>query len=146
MLKDTMKELKDSGVVMESVPGICRFCGQSNLVEVEGHNTSQEDIDELASECCKCAGSTIYVRKLSQKEQCHKNLETLCKPGFGFGDKENRERTVAMLQSVADIIADGNIISAAFNDGDGSTIKITMTPKGFIRTTRGKSQQVSIDA
>lgn len=53
---------------MKEETGICRFCGQTKLVEVPDSFT-QEQIDEEATLMCKCFEAKQYKEKKEKEEQ-----------------------------------------------------------------------------
>lgn len=53
---------------MTQKTGICRFCGQTKLVEVPDDFT-QEEVDEEIALTCRCPESKAYQEKKQKEEQ-----------------------------------------------------------------------------
>ena len=53
---------------MTKKTGVCKFCGQSRIVEVPDSMTNEE-VDEEATIGCRCRESKEYKKKLEKREQ-----------------------------------------------------------------------------
>lgn len=111
MLVDLVREAAEDGEVMHETTGVCKFCKQILAIRIP--DTWDKDMaNDLASEKCKCDGSSRYVTHKKRVEALDKALEAM----FGEKSKRNVEPdTVELIRKIAlDIIA-GNLEKATID-------------------------------
>ena len=137
------KRETEAGGGVETVTGICKFCGQMATRKVL-EEWGQEEIDELATETCECADARLYAHKKGQKERADARITLL------FG-KENKSVTVPdaavdLLHKAVYPVCEGFIQSITVDIGDGVKGKIHTTSKGIIRVVRTKTDTSTYEA
>lgn len=144
MLRDQVEDIKkgDPGLLRQRTGG-CRFCGQIITVEAPG-GWEEEEIDELATECCGCEEAKNYAFKKKRKERA---LEAISKQ---FGPYQEtgiiREGTMELLAEIADQVVEDKTQSGTIDIGGGLKAKIGMTAKGAVKVERSKTEKESKEA
>ena len=128
---------------MRQRTGGCRFCGQIITVEAPG-GWEEEEIDELATECCGCEEAKNYAFKKKRKERA---LEAISKQ---FGPYKEmgivKEETIDLLERIVDQVVEDKIKSGTIDIRDGLKAKIGITAKGAIKVERSKTEKESREA
>jgi hypothetical protein len=133
------------GVAFAVTTGACRYCGQ--LQEV-GPHPSQRAADNTASEVCSCPQARIERRVTEQIADAHDRIERL----FGesaeeLGFKPIAEKDpVALLDTVAELIARRLISSATVQIRGQCKAKVSLTTKGKIKVARSETRSCDLEA
>lgn len=144
MLTDKITDIekREPGLLVQRT-GACRFCGQMATLEAP-ETWSDEDIDELATECCKCQEAEDYAYKKRRKERA---IEAIINQ---FGPYQEtgiiREGTMELLAEIADQVVEDKIQSGTIEIGEGLKAKISMTAKGAVKVERSKTEKESKEA
>lgn len=144
MLTDKITDIekREPGLLVQRT-GACRFCGQMATLEAP-ETWSDEDIDELATECCKCQEAEDYAYKKRRKERA---IEAII---HQFGPYQEtgiiREGTMELLAEIADQVVEAKIQSGTIEIGEGLKAKISMTAKGAVKVERSKTEKESKEA
>lgn len=144
MLKDRLEEEKKSRRKLVSEVGGCRFCGQTEAVEVPPEWT-EDEVDELVTERCECWEAESYARRKRRKEQAHERIDLL------FGEGENKEsepiqgKALELLHDAVEKAGDEDIVSATIDTGNGIKAAIKLTDKGTIKVTRTQTKKNSYE-
>lgn len=88
--------------------GVCEYCGQSQMVECE-ENTTEERVNELASEKCGCSEAKEARELRMSEEKARQNVEKL------FGKYDAAEVLKVAVHPVAICAID----SVTVNVGNG---------------------------
>ena len=144
MLRDQVEDIKkgDPGLLRQRTGG-CRFCGQIVTIEAPG-GWEEEEIDELATECCGCEEAKSYTFKKKRKERA---IEAISKQ---FGPYKEmgivKEETIDLLERIVDQVVEDKIKSGTIDIRDGLKAKIGITAKGAIKVERSKTEKESKEA
>lgn len=65
--------------------GICKFCGQTYMVEAD-EDATKDEINELATAKCDCPGAANYAWKKETLAVYDQDLEVIFKPGDPLKD------------------------------------------------------------
>lgn len=144
MLRDQVKDVRiRMPELLRQRTGGCRFCGQMITVEAPGE-WEEEEIDELATECCECQEAENYAYKKRRKERA---AEAILKQ-FGPYQKTGiiREGTMELLAEIADQVVEDKIQSGTIDIGGGLKAKIGITAKGAVKVERSKTEKESKEA
>lgn len=134
MLQDDLRKEKEAGKKLVTEHGACRFCGQMEALEVPPEWTGEE-VDELATETCKCGDALYYSSRKSRKERAHKRIKEL----FEQGDTQTgavSEGAIELLHLAADKAGDEQVLSVTVDAGDGVKASIKLTSKDTIKVAR----------
>lgn len=115
---------------MESYTGICKHCGQTQIVKAE----SQEDANERTTLECSCPGGELERTKKHVREQLDVLIGELA-PDNGWDPV--RPEVFETIKAMADRIAE-NLISSCAMRVDGTNLKISRS-KDKINIERSKT-------
>lgn len=95
--------------------GTCKFCGQMRMVKADV-NATEEELNELAVEDCKCDGAQHFRKKRTEAEIAKCNIDNL------FAD--HYPCVAAVLKECIPLVQDGSIKKITLNVT--SKVKATM--------------------
>lgn len=124
---------------LKVVQGICRFCGQSRMVQVgKDREYSQKQIDAIASRECDCDAAARARAREDSAQTIRDHIEDL-----KIKDEWIKE---TILQGV-ERIADMSIYQVQITDGSGVVYKLTDSSKSGPKLTvkETKTTITSID-
>lgn len=137
-----------SGRELKTLMGTCKHCHQRRVV-MAPWDTSQKDLDEIATQECSCPMSCLdYERRTSYMMACnhiHKVIQddrTKCKEVSQF-EKLNNIEILSIL--AAGVLAKGFIKKVTIDlDSNNKTI-MTMSSKGKLKVTHSYSDKEDND-
>lgn len=135
-------EKREPGLLVQRT-GACRFCGQMATLEAP-ETWSDEDIDELAVENCKCGRAGIYAGKKKRKERAKKAI--LDQFGMYLERGAIDETTMDLLSAVTDQVVEDKIQAGTIDIGGGLKAKISTTAKGTIKVEKVKTEKEKREA
>lgn len=95
MLTDKIADIeKREPALLVQRTGTCRFCGQMATLEAP-ETWSDEDIDELATECCKCQEAKDYAYKKKKEGTGHRSNHPSIWAIPGNGDHQGGDHGTA---------------------------------------------------
>ena len=144
MLTDKITDIekREPGLLVQRT-GACRFCGQMATLEAP-ETWSDEDIDELAVENCKCGRAGIYAGKKKRKERGKKAiLDQFC---MYLERGAIDETTMDLLSAVTDQVVEDKIQAGTIDIGGGLKAKISTTAKGTIKVEKVKTEKEKREA
>lgn len=126
------------GADMQQYDGVCQMCGYVKPVLA----MDQEDADDKITEQCDCGAAD----KLQQLKMMKHNLEaTIGEKAMENGFTTVESSTKEIIMEVAQLIFDEKIGKATFVLED-STVMISMSAKGGIKTSRKKIKALELEA
>lgn len=137
------KQEKEGHGGVKTAIGTCKFCGQTAACKaLEGWG--QEEIDELATEICRCQDARHYSFEKEAEGRIDGKIEML----FGAGNKEDgiNNEVIAMLHEAAHLVYGGAMQSITVDIGNGIKGKISMTQKGNIKVVRTRTSTKAYEA
>lgn len=144
MLTDKIADIeKREPALLVQRTGACRFCGQMATLEAP-ETWSDEDIDELAVEKCKCGRAGIYTGKKKRKERAKKAI--LDQFGLYLERGAIDETTMDLLSAVTDQVVEDKIQAGTIDIGGGLKAKISTTAKGTIKVEKVKTEKEKREA
>lgn len=144
MLTDKIADIeKREPALLVQRTGACRFCGQMATLEAP-ETWSDEDIDELAVENCKCGRAGIYAGKKKRKERAKKAI--LDQFGLYLERGAIDETTMDLLSAVTDQVVEDKIQAGTIDIGGGLKAKISTTAKGTIKVEKVKTEKEKREA
>ena len=105
--------------------GVCEYCGQSQMVECE-ENTTEERVNELASEKCGCSEAKEARELRMSEEKARQNVEKL------FGKYDAGEVLMAAVHPVAICAID----SVTVNVGNGVKGTVLLGNNGKVKVKK----------
>ncbi len=141
MLKDRVEEMKEAGEVLITKAGACRFCGQMATLEVPV-DWPPDEIDELATETCKCDSATWYTCQKKRKENATKAVEEQ----FGTEGERCKPEVLSLLEAAVNEVAEMRVNSVTVDIGNNVKAKIGMNSKGLIKVEKTKTQKETREA
>ena len=115
--------------------GFCKFCGQAYIVDADPE-TSEEELNELATAKCDCEGALTYAWKESVLQTFRQDLEVV------FG-KENRDMK-ELFSKAGSMIMQGRIKTLTIKQPGDKTMGLKMKDKGLCITITEKSKTENI--
>ena len=124
---------------MEEITGVCRFCGQSQIIPPEAGIIYQDEADLYAAEHCACDNNLKKCRQLAE------NIDKLCgETCKQFGMDILEESVIDTLKEVGKLCVFGYINSASCSVG-GTSIVIKQIKDG-VSVSRKKVSSVKLEA
>lgn len=136
MLKDKLEEIKGRGETVETVSGACRFCGQITTLEAP-ESWSGEELDELATELCKCEDAASYIKMKKRKENAIKAVYEQ----YGEKGENCRWEILKLLEDVVNEVAEMMVESVTVGIAGNLKAKISMNSKGNIKVEKTKTRK-----
>lgn len=123
--------------------GLCRFCQQSKIIELEegdlGLLPEQEEemLDEKATRACDCEAARQYTHIQESKENVSLQIQALF-------ESDHQEMGQLLIDAI-EPVSEGKIKSVSIKAGEETVISATIkrTKDGTIRATR-KDEAVSV--
>lgn len=115
--------------------GYCSDCGQARQFQTSG-GVEQSQLDEWATDECKCAAASERRLIKQRKERAIKNIEKL------FG--ERFPETVLVLKAALPFIMDDQIESITIKTGCDIDAKISVTAKGKVKVEKKIKNNISL--
>lgn len=114
--------------------GFCKYCRQGIAVDADPE-TSEQELNELATAKCTCDGAVHHAWKNSVFEEFNQNLEVLFgkQPGF-----------VKLMKLGGEMIMDGKMKKLTVAQGIGKTISLGIKDKGLCVTITNKQKEETI--
>ena len=123
--------------------GVCRFCQQTKLIELEEGDLGllpekeEEMLDERATRACDCEAAMEYTRIQESKENVSLQIQALF-------ESDHQEMGQLLIDAI-EPVSQGKVKSVSIKAGEETVIsaKITRTKDGTIRATR-KDEATSV--
>lgn len=115
--------------------GFCKFCGQAYIVDADPE-TSEEELNELATAKCDCEGALTHAWKESVLQTFRQDLEVV------FG-KENRDMK-ELFSKAGSMIMQGRIKTLTIKQPGDKTMGLKMKDNGLCITITEKSKTENI--
>lgn len=121
-----------TGKEKEELVGYCKFCGQAIMVHADETYT-EDDLNEIATDKCKCGQATNYRWKKSVQEVYMQDLEVV------FGENEAMKELFARAGKM---VIDGKISAISVKQSAEKTLSLKMKGSGLcIQTTEKKKTE-----
>jgi len=114
--------------------GVCKYCGQTYLVETDEELT-QAEIDYRAMMQCECEEAKRAKIVERSRTSAQDNIEVLF---------EELPETQEILKRAVDLIAAGGIRAVTVDTGTPVKAKVSMKSNGLIRVDRMETKKFSI--
>ena len=105
--------------------GMCKFCGQSNILETVKEE-SQEQLDAWATEKCDCEGAQKERKRIAMEEKATENIGEL------FGEYD----AGMILKAAVHSVAIGAINNIQINIGHGVKAVMSLTSEDKIKVKK----------
>ena len=115
--------------------GFCKFCGQAYIVDADPE-TTEEELNELATAKCRCDGALAAAWKESVLEVFRQDLEVV------FG-KENGD-IKKLFGQAGEMIMRGRMKSLTVKQSDEKSLNLKLKNKGLCITVTEKSKMENI--
>lgn len=115
--------------------GYCRACGQARQFQTSG-GVDQQQLDEWATDECKCAAGEEERRIKKSQQKAVKNIENLFEDEF--------PETAAVLKSALPFIIADRIASITIKTGHEIDTKISITAKGKVKVEKKNNKKISL--
>lgn len=115
--------------------GYCRACGQARQFQTSG-GVDQQQLDEWATDECKCAAGEEERRIKKSQQKAVKNIENLFEDEF--------PETAAVLKLALPFIIADRIASITIKTGHEIDAKISITAKGKVKVEKKNNKKISL--
>lgn len=109
--------------------GVCRFCGQSVMVEAMGGET-QEELDQLATDKCMCPDAQTERRREARKAK----IEAYIEKHFIDGDIKN------FVKVALELVEKSRIGATTFALDEERTVKIWVDSDAYLHIKVKKTE------
>lgn len=107
---------------MQLREGYCNYCRDGRMVEVSEHAT-QEQINEVVTEQCRCSMASRVRERRNQKENCIANINEML--------QENYPAIAKVFKENIDAIQDNKIKKITINTTGNQTARMSKTKDGI---------------
>lgn len=115
--------------------GYCNACGQARQFQTSG-GVEQQQLDEWATDECKCAAGEEERRIKKSQQKAVKNIENLFEDEF--------PETAAVLKSALPFIIADRIASITIKTGHEIDAKISITANGKVKVEKKNNKKISL--
>ncbi|MBU9728286.1 hypothetical protein [Diplocloster modestus] len=139
-MKETQKDIDKrenppEALLIKQV-GMCRFCGQTHMIQTEDKWTDPQ-LEEEATRICECDEAKAYQDSVTKKERTKKRIDELC--GEGAGSNFIHADIADGLKKFADYICDKRVKEISVTVTSGEKVKIKMLAKDKVKIERSKT-------
>lgn len=117
--------------------GVCRYCGQSFMVEVMNEN-DEEELERMATMAYDCT-EAVQAKELGlSKEQAIANVDALFAEEF--------PAITGLLKSGIELIVSGKADYILINTGHNVKARVGQTPNGKLKVERHEQQKRTLES
>lgn len=115
--------------------GVCRFCGQSRIIE-DGAEMTEPQLAEAATMLCQCDSAKEYQAIANRKIISKQRIDEL----FGDGEYEQPESAINLAKAAVDLVCDRRAKQVVITFKTGLNAKIIRMAKEKIKVVREISE------
>ena len=115
--------------------GVCRFCGQSRIIEVVEEMTVPQ-LAEAATMLCQCDSAKEYQAAANRRIISKQRIDEL----FGDGEYEQPESAINLAKAAVDLVCDRRAKQVVITFKTGLNAKIMRMAKDKIKVVREISE------
>ena len=115
--------------------GVCRFCGQSRIIE-DGAEMTEPQLAEAATMLCQCDSAKEYQAAANRRIISKQRIDEL----FGDGEYEQPESAINLAKAAVDLVCDGRAKQVVITFKTGLNAKIMRMAKDKIKVVREISE------
>lgn len=115
--------------------GVCRFCGQSRIIE-DGAEMTEPQLAEAATMLCQCDSAKEYQAAANRRIISKQRIDEL----FGDGEYEQPESAINLAKAAVDLVCDRRAKQVVITFKTGLNAKIMRMAKDKIKVVREISE------
>ena len=115
--------------------GVCRFCGQSRIIE-DGAEMTEPQLAEAATMLCQCDSAKEYQAAANRRIISKQRIDEL----FGDGEYEQPESAINLAKAAVDLVCDRRAKQVVLTFKTGLNAKIMRMAKDKIKVVREISE------
>lgn len=115
--------------------GVCRFCGQSRIIE-DGAEMTESQLAEAATMLCQCDSAKEYQAAANRRIISKQRIDEL----FGDGEYEQPESAINLAKAAVDLVCDRRAKQVVITFKTGLNAKIMRMAKDKIKVVREISE------
>ena len=115
--------------------GVCRFCGQSRIIE-DGAEMTEPQLAEAATMLCQCDSAKEYQAAANRRIISKQRIDEL----FGDGEYEQPESAINLAKAAVDLVCDRRAKQVVITFKTGLNAKIVRMAKDKIKVVREISE------
>lgn len=122
--------------------GVCRYCGQSRIVEpLDPDAVTQDDLDKMATASCSCPVAKAKRNEVEQMAAAEEYIRALSEELIKDGDQERTDSLRRVMTEAVSAVWDEVVDKADFKVG-GKSVRIHRTTDKikFKTSWRGSSE------
>lgn len=116
--------------------GVCRFCGQTNMVMADEELTPPQ-LEEEATLACSCDEALEYAAEVTRERRVKEKIRKLCGESDGEG-RNVTEEVQSALEALAGEICKKNIKGVTVTVRTGDKLEVKMMAKDKVKVGREK--------
>lgn len=117
--------------------GVCRFCGQSRIIE-DGAELTEAQLAEAATMLCQCDSAKEYQAAANRRIISKQRIDELF--GDGTGTYEQPESAINLAKAAVDLVCDRRAKQVVITFKAGLNVKIMRMAKDKIKVVREISE------